>query len=172
MVDQVTFDIGGGVSAGASVLQFVQGMLTGARSATDLTLVLCGQHHSHGGYAKIPVRQIGPYKPDGTGCLDVFGSQNKGGSVMTGTSGWVGYYGYDTTKSSAPVLWWVVAWDNPYLGGNSANVRLDIKDKSRAYKVRYVVGAGNTLAPFRFQLFPAEQVSGPVIQDITDWLNG
>jgi hypothetical protein len=180
MVDQVTFDIGGGVSAAASVLQFVQGMLTGARSVTvevdnntDLTLVLGGQHHDHGGFAKIPLDKIGPYAPDGKGCVDVFGSQNRGGSFATGTEGWVGYRGHVTTRSGLgpKIFWFAVTWNNPYVGPNKASVRLDIVDKSKhSYKVRYVVGAGNTLAPFRFQLYPADKISGPIIQDITEWV--
>lgn len=178
MVDQVTFDIGGGVSAAASVVQFVQGMLTGARSVTvevdnntDLTLVRRGLHHSHGGFAKIPANKIGPCAPDAKDCVDVFGSQNKGGSIMTGTEGWVAYFGHETTRSGPgkAVLWFVVAWNNPYAGSNSGNVRLDVLDRSKAYKARYAVGSGNTLAPFKFELYSADQISGPVIQDISDW---
>jgi hypothetical protein len=188
MVDQVTFDIGGGVSAGASVVQLVQGMLTGARSVTvevdnntDLTLILCGQHHDHGGWAKIPERKIGPYQADPKGCTDVFGSQNRGGSVMTGTEGWVSYHGHKAKQSNlGPViLRFTVKWDNPYLSlpwndGNSANAWLTMLDGSKVtpYKVRYVVGAGNTLAPFKFMLFPANQIPGDLVQDITDWTPG
>ena len=174
MVDQVTFDIGGGVSAATSVMQYVQGLLTGSRSVTvevdnntALTLAMRGWHHSHGGSAKFPADKIGPYNPDPKGCTDVFGSQNRGGSLMTGTEGWVSYYGHETTQSGIgrPILFLRVAWDNPYAGSNSAKVQLAW---SKDYKIRYAAGSGNSQAPFRFQLYPADQISGPEVLDITD----
>jgi hypothetical protein len=164
MVDQVTFDIGGGVSAGATVLQLVANMLTGARSVTvevdnntDLTLVLFSQGHYHGGWAvKHPLLQIGPRKPDPKDCTDVFGSQSTGGSIATGTAGWVGYHGYKGNPfGSKPILRFTVQWDNPYLTDNDADAWLVMLDRSKGmpYKARYEKGVGNTQAPFRFMLF-------------------
>jgi len=170
----VTFDIGGGVSAATSVMTFVQGLLTGSRSVTvevdnntALTLVRKGWHHYHGGFVKFPADRIGPYNADGKGCVDVFGSQNKGGSIMTGTEGWVSYYGHETTQTGVgrPILFLRVAWDNAYVGGNKAKVQLAW---SHDYRLRYAGGSGNTLAAFRFQLYSGDQMSLPETLDISD----
>ena len=186
MVDQVTFDIGGGVSAGLSAVQVVAGLLTGARSVTvevdnntDLTLILGHRHHDHGGWGPtIPDPKIGPYQPDPKGCTNVFSSQNKGGSIMTGTEGWVSYNGHKAKQSNLgpPIVRFTVKWNNPYLSlpwndGNSGGAWLTMLDGSKVtpYKVRYVIGVGNTQAAFRFMFFPASQISGPLIQDVTDW---
>ena len=119
---QVTLDIGGAVSASASVVQLVQQLLTGSRSVTievdnntDSTLKRYpgSGHHRHGGWAKFPAEQIDPRK------ADVFGSQNVGGSIATGTEGYVYYYINDPSDLQMCVL-----WDNPYIGDNSAKARL------------------------------------------------
>lgn len=176
MVDQVTLDIGGGVSASVAVMQYVQSLLTGVRSATievdnntDLYLVRQTWKHDHGGFVKFPVDVINPYKPDGSGgCIDVFGSQSKGGSVMTGTEGEVTYYGQTgPDPTDKKVLWMWIWWDNPYLGSNDANAVLRLAG-SKDYKLRYAAGGGNDKAPFRFQLFPAKKKIGPQVLDISE----
>src|SRR5262249_28139431 len=146
MVDQVTFDIGGGVSAGLSAVQVVAGLLTGARSVTvevdnntDLTLILGHRHHDHGGWGPtIPDPKIGPYQPDPKGCTNVFSSQNKGGSIMTGTEGWVSYNGHKAKQSNLgpPIVRFTVKWNNPYLSlpwndGNSGGAWLTMLDGSK-----------------------------------------
>jgi hypothetical protein len=158
---QVTLDIGGAVSAGYSVITAVQSALTGSRSATieidnstDLTLMYYGTHTLHGGWQTFPKRKIPPQSPI------VLGAQNKGGSIMTGTQGWVSYIADDSS------LWFSVTWDNPYLGDNSAGARLGWRDADK-YMVRFMVGDGNTAAPFRFILLP-NPGSYAQIKDVTD----
>jgi hypothetical protein len=167
MVDQTTLDLGGAVSATQSVTQMVVNSLTADRSVvveidnnTDLTLKFHSAHHMHGGFAKTPLYIIPPKTAPNP--FVVFGSQKKGMSVATGTEGYVRYI------CENPQLCLTVWWDNPYIGDNKGNARLDWA-ANRAYKVFYIVGVGNTAAEFRFQLFPADiWPTGPQIQNITD----
>jgi hypothetical protein len=159
---QVTVDIGGAVSAGLSAITGVQSLLQGSRSATieidnntDLKLKYLATGYSSGGYAKFPDTEIKPMS------AIVFGAQNKGGSLLTGTVGWVSYFAEDSS------LWFCVAWDNPYLGSNSAGARLGWA-KADQYMVRFQVGDGNTLAPFRFILLPNPGSVYAQIKDVTE----
>jgi hypothetical protein len=145
---QVTLDIGGAVSAGVSAVQAVQNLLTGSRSATieidnntGLTLTLYNSTLDHGGWVKGPDPVIGPMTPT------VFGSQNLGGSVMTGTQASVQYISDDS------LLWLWVGWDNPYIGSNKAGASLGWANADQ-YMIRFIVGSGNTQAQFRFLLLP------------------
>jgi hypothetical protein len=158
---QVTLDIGGAVSASLSVITAVQGLLTGGRSATieidnntGLKLKWLASHPIHGGFAKFPEPEINPMS------AMVFGAQNKG-SALTGTDGWVLYYAEDSQ------LLLSVVWDNPYVGANKGYARLS-SNKADQYMVRFLVGAGNTLAPFRFILLPNPGPAYSQIKDVTD----
>ena len=159
---QVTLDIGGAVSAGWTVVQTVANLLTGTRSATIeidnntmYTLTKSGGGYTSGG--------LGPKSFDPT-ILPmspmVFGTQSVGGSVMTGTGGWIAYTSDDN------LLWFQVQWNNPYLGANMACALLGWPQADQ-YMVRYIVGSGNTQAAFRFILLPNP---GPYdqIKDITN----
>ena len=159
---QVTVDIGGAVSAGLSVITGVQGLLTGSRSSTieidnntGVALKYYASGTSSGGWAKFPDLKIPPMS------AIVFGAQNKGMSIMTGTQGWVSYITEDSS------LWFCVGWDNPYIGSNSGSARLGWPGAAQ-YMVRYQVGDGNTLAPFRFILLPNPGPAYSQIKDVTD----
>jgi hypothetical protein len=163
MVDQVTLDIGGAVSAGLSVVTTVANLLVGSRSVTieldnntDLALNRLSMHHVHGKFAKYPAAIIEPGK------ADVFASESRSPSVMTGTEGYV-RYGTHTKQLSITVY-----WDNPYLGDNKVRARLDYPD-AKDYMMFIIGGSGNTQAPFRFELFPRSQFPDqPQIVDISD----
>src|SRR5437868_6339262 len=71
---------------------------------TTLTLKRTSDHHDHGGFAVPPHTMIAPDS------AEVFGSQNVGGSLFTGTEGYVEYAGDGLTLN--------VYWDNPYIGSN------------------------------------------------------
>ena len=159
---QVTVDIGGAVSAGWSVLTGVQSLLTGTRSATieidnntNLTLKYYASGTYSGGWARFADPKIAPMTPM------VFGTQSKGGSVLTGTQAWVSYIAEDSS------LWFCVVWDNPYFGPNSAGARLGWAQADQ-YMVRYMVGSGNTQAPFRFILLPNPGSAYAQIKNITE----
>jgi hypothetical protein len=157
---QATLDIGGAVSASTSVIQMVQQLLTGARSVTievdnnsELTLVRYGFNHGnlrHGGWGTPPRDKIE------AGKSDVFSAQNVGGSIATGTEGYVFYH-------ALPNLRLTIWWNNPYIGDNDGYIWVH----GPKYKARYSVGAGNTAAQFRFQVFSANQVGGPQVLDVT-----
>jgi hypothetical protein len=158
----VTLDLGGAVSAGDTVIQTVTNLLTGTRSATIevdnntlFTLTKYGGDFTSGGW--------GPTGPNGTilqMSANVFSAQSVGGSVMTGTGGWVSYVNDDFS------LWFQVQWDNPYLGDNKAGARLGWAQADQ-YMVRYIVGSGNTGAGFRFILLPNPGSIYDQIKDIT-----
>jgi hypothetical protein len=96
------------IEAGAAAVEALAPILeglNGARSVllevdnnTDTTLTKISDEHSHGGFAEIPSIVIPPQK------ADIFGSQNVGGSIATGTEGSVTYSGGDFTL--------IISWNN------------------------------------------------------------
>ncbi len=107
----------GAAAAIASGVQQVLGVVNKPRSVvcivenhTDRALMRAGDHHDHGGYAVPSDSQIAPQT------VDIFGSQSKGGSLFTGTEGWIGYNTQDGGL-------FFVHWNNPHIGGNSCHAR-------------------------------------------------
>ena len=181
-----TFDIGGGASAGLSALQFVQSLLTGARTAviqvenyTSLTLFYKGRKDYHGLLKAFPADTIEPGK------ANIFGAQNKGGSFMTGAEGYVyyagsksllttSYFGQDPLPGDTGVLgefYLLVQWDLPFIGdpfsaqGNSASAQLTGGYRNN-YKVRKFAGGGSDNVQFLFRLYEKDQIAGPQIADL------
>jgi hypothetical protein len=159
---QVTLDIGQGVSAAQGVFTLLHSALTGARSVTievdnntDLTLGRYGGlgYHKHGDYAAFPKDEIKPND------FIAFSSQNRSGWA-TGTEGYV-YYTFGAFDSQAFLG---ILWNNPYVGDNSADAILQGAGNKK-YKVRFAVSQLSMLAPFRFQLFKADdpRADGPQI---------
>jgi hypothetical protein len=102
------------------------------------TINRISDHHDHGGYAVTPSSTI-PAK-----MADVFGSQSRGHSIATGTEGDIVYAGDGFHLR--------VYWDNPFIGNNSGSVTLSGFKASR-YRVVSTIGAGDTDAHMRYELF-------------------
>ena len=136
------------IAAGAAAGQTLQGVfekLNGSRSVvleidndTGVTLKKIKDHHDNGGFAEAPSIVIPPKK------ADVFGSQNVGGSLFTGTEGTVTYEGDGFTLE--------IYWDNPFVGSNECNATLS-GSKAVNYRVDKTCGVGNEKAHMRYQLF-------------------
>lgn len=134
------------VKATVEAINAVNALLNNGRSVrvevdnnTNFTFVYQSSHHAHGGFAALP----NGIMPQGA---DVFGSQNKGGSFMTGTEGQVTYVSTDGSVSLT------IGWDNPYLGSNECHVHLDGDDATN-YGVFCIAGSGNNKAEMRYVLF-------------------
>lgn len=149
------------VSAGAAAAQAllpVLQALNGSRSVllevdnmTDIALTYVSDSHAHGGFAVLPSPQIP------AGKADAFGSQNKGGSIATGTEGSVVYRGDDGLEFR-------ITWDNPFAGGNSCDASVSM----RKYRVNTACGVGNTGAHMRYELFKADMHGFDVFGAILD----
>jgi hypothetical protein len=159
-----TFDVG---QATFSALQFLQNSLTGARTAaiqvenySSASLFYLSPTLYHGGFGILPAGQID------SGKVNLFGAQNMGGSIMTGTEGWVTYgFNWFTDPTVTMVAYFQIYWDNPYVGGNSANAALS-GDQGGNFKARYGVGAGNA-ANFVFRFYEGPQIPGLQIAQIS-----
>jgi len=149
------------VAAGAAVtsafVEVVQA-LNGARSVvlevdnnTSRTLTRISDSHEHGGFAVTPVSQIPTKK------ADVFGSQNSGGSIATGTEGNVTYRGDDGLEFR-------ISWVNPFIGGNGCDASVSMPK----YRVKTTCGAGNANAHMRYELFEIEMRGFNVFGAILD----
>ncbi len=109
---------------------------------TDQVLRVAGDSHSHGGFAEPPSLEI----PART--TDVFGSQSKSGSVMTGTEGTVTYRVGDLPTTLR------ISWDNPFTGSNTGSATLEGEQRF-AFHAGCVVGAGNS-AHLKYELRPVD----------------
>jgi len=105
---------------------------------TNVMLTLVADEHEHGGWGEPPVSEIP------AGMALVFGSRDRG--FMTGTKGNVTYSGDGFTITAS--------WDNPFLGSNSCELRLEGPNSYR-YWIHNECGAGNTNAKMRYELFAA-----------------
>ena len=137
------------VQASTEVIKTVLGVLTGARSVlieidnnTPLALTRFAHHHDHGGFAALPPLQIAPK------AAVVFGSQDKAGSIGTGTEGSVSWAGDGLDM--------LVGWSNPFIGENSTNVGSNNSglggENANRYLVLHQAGVGNAQAHMRFIL--------------------
>ena len=99
-------------------------------NTTDHTLRVRGHSHAHGGFAEPPSIEVPPSS------VDTFGSQSSGGSIFTGTEGFVTYE-IDDLNTTA-----VIRWNNPFIGGNGCSGGPE-GDKAVAFEVTAVCGAGN-----------------------------
>ena len=149
--------VSAGAAAAQALLPVIQA-LNGVRSVllevdniTDITLTHVSDSHDHGGFAVLPISQIPPGK------ADVFGSQNKGGSIATGTQGKVVYRGDDGLEFN-------VYWDNPFAGDNSCSASVSM----RKYRVNTACGVGNAGAHMRYELFKADMHGFDVFGAILD----
>jgi LGFP repeat len=109
---------------------------------TDRPLRVLDHAHDHGGFAEPPSFEIPPHT------TDVFGSQSKAGSVMTGTEGGVRYRIGDLATTLR------VGWDNPWAGGNDSSATLDGPDRL-AFHVGSITGAGDN-AHMKYELRPVD----------------
>jgi hypothetical protein len=159
-----TLDVG---SATSSALGFLQNALTGARTAaiqvenhTSYTLFYQSPALYHGGFGVLPALQIEGNK------VNLFGAQNAGGSIMTGTEGWV-TYGLNVTNdpNASMDMYFQIYWDNPYIGDNNASAALT-GNFSVAFKARYGIGSGNA-ANFVYSLWGWDQIAGNQIDSIS-----
>jgi uncharacterized protein with LGFP repeats len=121
---------------------------------TGQPLQLRSHHHDHGNFR--PANAPGMIEAKTS---IVFGSQSKAGSVATGTEGWVTYGGHDFEV--------VLHWNNPFVGSNSSHAEVR---GARANAVRLVdqSGAGNSRAPFRFDVFEVDMGGFDVYGAILD----
>jgi len=159
-----TLDIG---SATSSALGFLQNALTGARTAriqlenhTSFTLFYQNPALYHGGFGVLPALQIEGNK------VNFFGAQNDGGSIMTGTEGWVTYgVNVNNDPNASMDMYFQIYWDNPYIGDNSAYAALS-GNFNPAFKARYGKGSGNA-ADFTYSLWGWLDIAGPQIDSIS-----
>lgn len=128
--------IGAGVAAAAAAAE-VWGKLNTARTCllefannTDHTLRVERHGHAHGGFAEPPTIEVPP------GSIDFFGSQSVGGSVATGTEGFVVYAIGDLATTAT------VTWNNPFWGSNGCSGR-DEGERAAAFEVTRICGSGN-----------------------------
>jgi hypothetical protein len=119
-------------------LNAVRNVVLVVENHTNLTLNKTQDEHAHGGFALPPDAQIPPQK------ADVFGSQSKGASVMTGTEGSIVYSGDGLTLN--------VSWDNPWAGDNSCDAFISGENACR-YRIIHECGVGQTGAGMKYQLF-------------------
>jgi hypothetical protein len=83
--------------------------------------------------------EIPPHK------FDIFGVRSKGGGIFTGVVGSVTY--------SAPGFTMLVGFNNPAGGNNKANISLQGPNETISrFRVKCLIGAGNTAAHARYQL--------------------
>jgi hypothetical protein len=107
-------------------------------NATDISLTLAGDHHDHGGFATAPPAVINPQS------ATAFGSQSRGGSLFTGTEGFVFYEGGGVRLKCY--------WDNPWLGENKTSSSLELGDPNH-YLYWSLTGSGDQKAEMQFVLF-------------------
>ena len=137
-------------AASAQALSSIIPQLNGARSVvievdnnTNANLTRVRDHHDHGGFAVTPSSVIPPRN------ADVFGSQNKGGSIATGTEGHVVY-------NVAGLAEFTISWVNPFIGGNESSGTVS-GGHLALFRVVTTTGAGNTAAHMRYELFERAQ---------------
>ena len=109
---------------------------------TDHVLRVVSHAHPHGGFAVPPSQEI----PART--VDLYGSQSKGGSVMTGTEGSVTYRIGDLDTRMT------IGWNNPFVGGNECTGRLDGEQRF-AFHFDRVCGSGDK-AHMKYELRPVD----------------
>ena len=107
---------------------------------TDKTLRIRSRDHSSGDFAEPPSARIPPRS------VDIFGSQDRAWSVMTGAVGSITYgiEGEDTTVT--------VRWSNPFFGKNRGSATAS-GSGARNYEVTNIMGAGLD-AQARYEVLP------------------
>jgi len=106
---------------------------------TDYSLRRMAVQHYHGGFGETPSPFIGPKT------VEVFSSQSVGGSVATGTEGFVEYASEHFTLKAY--------WNNPFFGGNEARAELS-GARPEIVTAEAIAGAGDEKAEMRFDLLP------------------
>lgn len=129
-------DIGEGAAI-AVAADVIWGKLNTARTcllqvtnATDFPLRVSGHSHAHGGFGEPPSMEIPPHM------VDTFGSESAGGSIFTGTEGWVSYEIGELATVGR------VRWNNPFIGSNDCSAQAE-GDRAAAFEFNHICGGGN-----------------------------
>jgi hypothetical protein len=131
-------NIANGVATVLGRLNGVRTVVLEVQNRTSNPLRVTSHHHSHGGFAEPPNPEIPP------GMVDIFGSQNKGGSLFTGTEGRVIYESSDEISLR-------VSWDNPFIGSNECSSRVE-GGKTIAFRSTAICGSGNEGAHMKYEI--------------------
>jgi hypothetical protein len=116
-------------------------------NSTGVTLTRVRDEQKRGGFAVTPELAIPPFH------ADVFGAENKGGSVGTGTEGSVVYNIGNLGELT-------ISWDNHFFGEKSASAAVSGGNLA-LFRVRTTIGVGNTDAHMQYELFDRTQVAIP-----------
>ncbi len=132
-------------------VQAIAAILNGARSCTievdnntKLQLSVGQPNNSHGKLAgPLPQDHMAPESSM------VFGAQSDAWSIGTGAEGTLPFI---NDSFAAQPINFVIHWDNPFGGSNSGDGSIIGNGGVPLFELTTYVGAGNTLAPFRFTI--------------------
>lgn len=135
-------------------------VLTIENRTKNTTLNILADGHESGGFAQpaVPAPDIGPQM------VNVVGTANSGGSVGTGTEGWISYQGRifsvapdGNTTSVAAGLGLKIYWNNPFIDdplSTSIPCKIEISGPNAwRYKALHTCGGGNQNEPMLYTLF-------------------